>query len=122
MPAPPYPRLVQPWPHPDLDLRILQVDVPVGQHVAVGSRLDEEALHLDEVGLGQAVPVLLVEDAKRDAIFCKEEEGVRVHVIAATFPHNSTRLQEATQWWQLGTCQASPDLPWLQGGSNRFGF
>lgn len=36
-------------PYPDLDFGILQVEISLRQHVAVGSWLDEEAPHLDEV-------------------------------------------------------------------------
>lgn len=43
------PTLALSTPYPDLDFRILQVDVSLGQQVAVGSWLDEETPHLDEV-------------------------------------------------------------------------
>lgn len=64
-----------PGSYPDLDFWILQVDVPLGQQVAVGSRLNEEAPHLDEVGFGQAVTVLFVEDAKGNALLCRWREA-----------------------------------------------
>lgn len=61
--------------YPDLDFWILQINVPLSQHVAVGSRLHEEALHLDEIRLCQAVTVLLIKDSEGNALLCRGVEG-----------------------------------------------
>lgn len=73
----PCPRPAPPAPYPDLDFWVLQIDVPLGQKVVVGSGLDEEAAHLDEVRFGQAVAVFLIEDSKRDALLCGRGGGHR---------------------------------------------
>lgn len=67
-------------PYPDLDFGILQVEISLSQQVAVSGWLDEETPHLDEVRLRQATAVLLVEDAKGDAVLCYEGEGGRCDV------------------------------------------
>lgn len=62
-------------PYPNLDFWILQIDVPLSQQVAVGSWLNEQAPHLDEVRLGQVVTILFVEDSKGNALLCRRGEG-----------------------------------------------
>lgn len=45
----PAPTAAQLAPYPDLDFWILQIDVPLGQQVAICSWLNKEAPHLDKV-------------------------------------------------------------------------
>lgn len=74
-------------PYPDLDLWILDVDVPDGHDNIAGLVLGEERHHLDDVVLGQALPVLLVQDAQGHAFLWKgRQSGVRARPVPAA-PH-----------------------------------
>lgn len=118
----------QPAPYPDLDFWILQIDVPLGQQVGVGSWLDEEAPHLDEVRLRQVVTVILIEDWEGDAVLCRGE--ARAHLMTKTQPHLSScistgteRAKNALELTQREDGWADPRPfpcpPWLQGGQGK---
>lgn len=93
-----------PGPYPDLDLRILDVDIPDCHNNIAGLVLGEESHHLDEVVLGQALPILLVQDAQGHAILWKEKQS---RVRPPPQPSGSL-LAPSCCWDGLGSPGASP--------------
>ena len=101
--------------HPDLDLRVLDVDIPDGHHAVATLVLSQQSHHFDHVVLGQVGPILLIEDAQGHALCCRQSRAGSVLLLSQHTALGQRSCRRVCKHaGACGTKAASPSLGFVR--------